>query len=47
MFEHMNRAIEVNRIKPLVDKVFPFAAAAAAFRHHASGRFMGKVVIAV
>jgi NADPH:quinone reductase-like Zn-dependent oxidoreductase len=47
MFEQMNRAIEVNAIKPIVDKVFPFEEAPAAYRHHASGNFIGKVVIRV
>jgi NADPH:quinone reductase-like Zn-dependent oxidoreductase len=45
MFEDMNRAIEVNKIKPLVDKVFPFDKAADAFRCQAAGDFVGKVVI--
>ena len=47
LFEEMNRAIAVNRIKPLVDRVFPFEDAVAAYRHHASGQFMGKIVIAI
>jgi NADPH:quinone reductase-like Zn-dependent oxidoreductase len=47
MFEQMNRAIEVGRIRPLIDKVFPFEDAIAAFQHHRSGNFMGKVVIRV
>jgi NADPH:quinone reductase-like Zn-dependent oxidoreductase len=47
MFEDMNRAIEVNRIQPVIDKVFPFEQAAEAFRHMASGTFVGKVVITV
>lgn len=47
MFEDMNRAIEVNKIKPLVDKVFPFDKAADAFRCQASGDFVGKVVITI
>ena len=46
MFEDMNRAIEVNGIKPVVDKVFPFAEAADAFRRLASRGFVGKIVIA-
>jgi NADPH:quinone reductase-like Zn-dependent oxidoreductase len=46
MFEAMNRAIDLNGIKPLVDRVFAFDEALAAFRHHASGRFMGKIAIA-
>jgi NADPH:quinone reductase-like Zn-dependent oxidoreductase len=47
MFEDMNRAIEVNKIKPVVDKVFPFDKAADAFRCQAAGDFVGKVVITV
>jgi len=47
MFEDMNRSIEVNGIKPVVDKVFPFDQAAAAFRHQASGDFIGKLVVTV
>jgi NADPH:quinone reductase-like Zn-dependent oxidoreductase len=46
MFEEMNRAISVNQIKPVIDRVFPFEAAPEAYRHHASGRFVGKIVIA-
>jgi NADPH:quinone reductase-like Zn-dependent oxidoreductase len=47
MFADMNRAIEVNKIKPVVDKVFPFDKAVDAFRCQASGDFVGKVVITV
>lgn len=47
MFEDMNRAIEANAIKPVVDKVFPFDQAAEAFRTFSAGDFFGKVVIAV
>ena len=47
MFEDMNRAIEVNKIKPVVDKVFPFEKAADAYRCQASGDFIGKVVITI
>jgi NADPH:quinone reductase-like Zn-dependent oxidoreductase len=47
MFEAMNRAIAANRLQPVVDRVFPFADARAAYRHlHAAGHF-GKVVIGV
>jgi NADPH:quinone reductase-like Zn-dependent oxidoreductase len=45
MFEEMNRAIAVNQIKPVVDRVFRFEEAQQAFAHHASGQFIGKVVI--
>ena len=47
MFEAMNRAIEVNGIKPIVDKVFPFEKAEDAFRTLGAGDFVGKVVISV
>jgi NADPH:quinone reductase-like Zn-dependent oxidoreductase len=45
MFEEMNRAITVNQVKPVIDRVFPFEDAKQAFQHHASGQFLGKVVI--
>jgi NADPH:quinone reductase-like Zn-dependent oxidoreductase len=45
MFEEMNRAIDVARITPVVDRVFPFDDAVEAYRHHASGQFFGKIVI--
>jgi NADPH:quinone reductase-like Zn-dependent oxidoreductase len=47
VFEQMNRAIAGNGIKPIVDRVFPFEEAVAAYRYHASGRFVGKVVISL
>jgi NADPH:quinone reductase-like Zn-dependent oxidoreductase len=45
MFEEMNRAIVVNQVKPVIDRVFRFEEAKQAFAHHASGQFIGKVVI--
>jgi NADPH:quinone reductase-like Zn-dependent oxidoreductase len=47
MFEAMNRAVEANAIKPVIDKVFAFAEAKAAYHHMASGAHFGKIVIAV
>ena len=47
MFEDMNRAIEVGRLKPVLDRVFEFGEARAAYEHLASGRHFGKVVIRV
>jgi NADPH:quinone reductase-like Zn-dependent oxidoreductase len=47
LFEQMNAAISANGIKPVIDRVFPFADAPAAFEHAQSGDFIGKVVIAV
>jgi NADPH:quinone reductase-like Zn-dependent oxidoreductase len=45
MFEDMNRAIGMRRLKPPMDIVFPFAATVEAFRHLASGAAVGKVTI--
>jgi len=47
MFEAMNRAIEFNAFKPVIDKVFAFNDAPAAYRHMAAGAHFGKIVIAV
>jgi NADPH:quinone reductase-like Zn-dependent oxidoreductase len=45
MFEAMNRAIALHQLKPVVDRVFPFADAPAAYRYMESGAHFGKVVI--
>jgi NADPH:quinone reductase-like Zn-dependent oxidoreductase len=45
MFEDMNRAIAVNRLKPVIDSVFPFEDARAAYRHLQSAAHFGKIVI--
>ena len=47
MFEAMNAAITVNRIKPVIDRVFGFDEAQAAYQHMASGAHFGKIVIRV
>ena len=47
MFEAMNRAIAVSRLEPVIDRVFAFDEAPAAYRHLQSGRHFGKVVIRV
>jgi NADPH:quinone reductase-like Zn-dependent oxidoreductase len=47
LFEQMNAAINANGITPVIDKVFPFDYTKDAFRHAASGNFIGKVVIAI
>jgi NADPH:quinone reductase-like Zn-dependent oxidoreductase len=46
MFEAMNRAIEAAGLKPVIDKVFPFAQARDAYRHLKSQNHFGKIVIA-
>jgi len=40
-------AIAINKMKPVIDKTFPFDQAAEAFRYMASGSHFGKVAIAV
>lgn len=45
MFVDLNRAIVRHKIRPVIDKVFPFAQMADALRHMKSGNFMGKVVV--
>jgi len=47
MFEAMKRAINLNGIRPVIDRVFPFHEARQAFRHLESGAHLGKVVISV
>lgn len=46
-FRAMNAAIEVNDIRPVIDRVFPFEEAAEAYRHLDSGAHVGKVVISI
>lgn len=45
MFEDMNRAIEVNNIKPVIEKTFRFEEAKEAYEYLKSGAHFGKVVI--
>jgi NADPH:quinone reductase-like Zn-dependent oxidoreductase len=45
MFEALNRALSVAGIHPVIDKVFEWGAAKAAYEHLASGAHFGKVVI--
>jgi NADPH:quinone reductase-like Zn-dependent oxidoreductase len=47
MFEAMNRAMAVNKVHPVIDKVFPFSEAREAYQHLASGAHFGKVCIAI
>ncbi|MHC5541820.1 zinc-dependent alcohol dehydrogenase family protein, partial [Singulisphaera rosea] len=47
MFEDMNRAIALHKLRPVVDRVFNFTDAPAALRHLESGAHFGKVVIRV
>lgn len=44
-FEAMNRAVCVHTLRPVIDSVFPFGDARAAYHHMAAGRHVGKIVI--
>jgi NADPH:quinone reductase-like Zn-dependent oxidoreductase len=45
MFEDMNKAIETNRMKPVIDKTFAFKEVPDALRYMESGAHFGKIVI--
>jgi NADPH:quinone reductase-like Zn-dependent oxidoreductase len=48
--EHLNKIkslVEDGKIKPIIDKVYPFAESVQAFTHLAKGRAKGKVVIKI
>jgi NADPH:quinone reductase-like Zn-dependent oxidoreductase len=47
MFEDMNRAIALQKIHPVVDRVFPFYQAKEALAYLESGNHFGKIVITV
>ena len=44
-FDAMNRAIEVNRLEPVIDRVFPFDETIDAYRYYENAKPFGKVVI--
>ena len=44
-FEAMNRAIALHRLRPVIDRTFPFAEAKAAYPHCEGRGHFGKVVI--
>lgn len=45
-FDAMNRAISIHRLRPVIDRVFPFDAAKEAYQHFEARKHVGKVVIA-
>jgi NADPH:quinone reductase-like Zn-dependent oxidoreductase len=47
MFEAMNRAIALHRLRPVIDRVFPFEQAVDALRHMESGAHFGKIVLRI
>lgn len=46
-FESMNAAIEVGKIKPIIDRVFSFDETHEAYRYYMLGKAFGKVVISM
>ena len=46
-FAAMNRAFELHQLRPVVDRVFEYGEARAAFEHLASGTHFGKVVVKI
>jgi NADPH:quinone reductase-like Zn-dependent oxidoreductase len=44
-FEAMNRAIEANNMRPVIDKVFPWTHAVAAIRYMQEGKHFGKIIL--
>jgi NADPH:quinone reductase-like Zn-dependent oxidoreductase len=47
MFEDMNRLVAAARIRPVIDRVFPFDRAREALAHLEAGSHFGKIVIEV
>ncbi len=47
MFEAMNQAITLHAIRPVIDRVFPFAEARDAYRYLTGQTHVGKVVIRI
>jgi NADPH:quinone reductase-like Zn-dependent oxidoreductase len=47
MFNRMLAAIEINRLQPVIDRVFPLEDFRAAFQHLQAGAHFGKVVLSL
>jgi NADPH:quinone reductase-like Zn-dependent oxidoreductase len=45
MFEEMNRAIALHKLRPVIDKTFPFDQAREALAHMEKGLHFGKIVL--
>jgi len=43
----LNQLVVENKIKVVIDKVFPLSETANAFRHFEKGNFKGKIIISV
>lgn len=47
MFERLNRALEVNLIHPVIDRVFDFNEIRAAYQYFSEAQHIGKIVIQI
>jgi NADPH:quinone reductase-like Zn-dependent oxidoreductase len=47
MFENLNRALEQNWVRPVIDRVFPFESVGEAYKYMESGSHFGKIVIKI
>ncbi len=47
MFERMNAAISATKLKPVIDRIFPFTEARAAIEHMQRGSHFGKIVLSL
>ena len=47
MFEAMNRAVSLHKLKPVIDRVFQFEEAREALKYMATGAHFGKICISV
>ncbi len=45
MFEAMNKAINVNKLRPVCDRIFPFESASEALNYMETGSHFGKITI--
>jgi NADPH:quinone reductase-like Zn-dependent oxidoreductase len=45
--DEIKTLVEDDKIKPIIDKVYPFSESIEAFTHLASGRAKGKIVIKI
>jgi NADPH:quinone reductase-like Zn-dependent oxidoreductase len=46
-FTSMNKVIAAHRLRPAIDRVFPFEEAVAAYRYYESASPFGKVIIKI
>jgi NADPH:quinone reductase-like Zn-dependent oxidoreductase len=46
-FDALMKAVDVNKLKPVIDKAFDFDAAPEAFRYLKSAQHFGKIVIKI